>query len=432
MPTPMNRNPSSRNSFLPPADLRRPALLGACLLVASWAFIAFTPVFSVWLFGDARYYESWGGWMAAHLVPYRDFNVEYPPGALPTFVAPAYLRKLFGYHGTYYFWLRVEILVFALLALAAMTWALARLGASRRRAYLVLGAAGVAPAVLGPIAFFHFDYWPSMFAVGAVAALLYRRGALACALAAAGAAAKVYPVLLVPFALFELWQRGRWRAVATGLGAGAAVLAGAVLPFAIVAPHGLTWALHREAVRPLEIESVGAGFFAVAHSLAGVHLHIVLSGGGSHGIAGPAARAVSTVLLLAMLAVLVAVYVRYFRGPRTAEDLVVASAAVVVTYVVFSKVFSPQYLLWLVPLVLLTGGRRGLRASVLLLAILGVTQVFEPYHYVEYFHMRSTWLSLVVFARNLLVVGLLVLLVWPRRSERYAEQLDSARATGFG
>jgi len=432
MSMPMNRNSSSRSSFLPPADLRRPALLGAALLVASWAFISFTPVFSVWLFGDARYYESWGGWLAAHLMPYRDFNVEYPPGALPTFVAPVYLRKLFGYHGTYYFWLRVEILVFALLVLAAMTWALARLGASRRRAYGVLGAAGVAPAVLGPIAFFHFDYWPSMFAVAALAALLYRRGVLACALAAAGAAAKVYPVLLLPFALFELWQRGRWRAVATGVGAAAAVLAAAVLPFAIVAPHGLTWALNREAVRPLEVESVGAGFFAVAHSLAGLHLHIVLSGGGSHGIAGPAARMVSTALGIAMVAVLAAVYVRYYRSPRAAEDLVVACATVVVTYVVFSKVFSPQYLLWLVPLVLLAGGRRGMRASVLLFVILGVTQIFEPYHYVEYFHMRAAWLSLLVCARNLLVVGLLGLLVWPQPSERHAEQLDPARATGFG
>jgi hypothetical protein len=187
----MNRKSSSRSSFLPPADLRPPALLGAGLLVASWAFIAFTPVFSVWLFGDARYYESWGGWLAAHQVPYRDFNVEYPPGALPTFLAPVYLRKFAGYHGTYFFWLRVEILVFAVFTLTAMTWALARLGASRRRAYAVLGAAGIAPAVLGPIAFFHFDYWPSMFAVAAVAAILYRRGVLACALAAAGAAAKV-------------------------------------------------------------------------------------------------------------------------------------------------------------------------------------------------------------------------------------------------
>jgi len=428
----MNRISSRLSSFLPPADLRRPALLGAGLLVASWAFISFTPVFSTWLFGDARYYESWGGWIAGHQVPYRDFNIEYPPGALPTFVAPVYLRKLFFYHGRYFFWLRVEILVFALLTLAVMVFVLDRLGASRRRAYAVCIAAGVAPAVLGPIAFFHFDYWPAMFAVGAVAALVARRGVLACALAAAGAAAKIYPVLLIPFALAELWRLGGRRAVAKGVAAAAAVFAAAVGPFLIVAPHGLTWALHRETARPLEVESVAASFFAVAHALVGVHLHVVMSSGGSHGIAGPAARTVSNALAVCMLVALVVVYARYLRGPRTSDELIAACATVVVVYIVFSKVYSPQYDIWLVPLVLLMGGRRGLRAAALVLVILGVTQIFEPYHYVQYFHMATPWVAYVVFLRNLLVVGLLGLLVWPRPLEQHAQQLDPARTTGFG
>lgn len=428
---PMNPMSRIRTSFLLPAELRRPALLGAGLLVASWAFICFTPVFTPWLFGDARYYESWGTWMAAHQVPYRDFNVEYPPGALPTFIAPVYLRKLFAYHGQYFTWLRVEILVFSMLTLLAMTWVLAKLETSRRRAYAVLAAAGVVPAVLGPIAFFHFDYWPSMFAVAAVAALLARRGVLSCAFAAAGAAAKVYPILLVPFALFELWKRGRWRAVAAGVGAAAVVLAAAVGPFAVVAPHGITWALNRENVRPMEVESIGAGFFAFAHAVAGVHLHVVLSGGGSHGIGGPAARAAATALTLAMVAVLAAVYVRYFRGPRTPEELVLACATVVVTYVVFSKVFSPQYLLWVAPLVLLVGGRRGLRSSVLVLVILGVTQIWEPYFYVQYYHL-TTWVIWVVFVRNLLVIGLLGMLALPLPSKQKAKSLDPARAAGIG
>lgn len=429
---PMNRNSSRLSSFLPPADLRRPALLGAGLLVASWAFIAFTPVFSTWLFGDARYYESWGGWIAAHQVPYRDFNIEYPPGALPTFVAPVYLRKLFFYHGRYFFWLRVEILVFALLTLAVMVFVLGRLGASRRRAYAVCVAAGIAPAVLGPIAFFHFDYWPAMFAVAAVAALVVRRGVLACALAAAGAAAKVYPVLLIPFALAELWRHGGRRAVAKGVGAILAVLAAAIGPFAIVAPHGLTWALHRETARPLEVESIGASFFAVLHALAGVPVHVVLSNGGSHAIAGSAARAVANALAVCMVVALVVVYLRYLRGPRTPDDLIAACAAVVAVYIVFSKVFSPQYDLWLIPLVLLVSGRRGLRASVLLLVILGVTQIFEPYHYVDYFRMSTPWVAYVVFLRNMLVVGLLGLLVWPQPLNEHAQQLDPARAPGFG
>ncbi|HEY5058056.1 MAG TPA: glycosyltransferase 87 family protein [Gaiellaceae bacterium] len=422
---------SSRSSLLPPADLRRPALLGAVLLVASWAFICFTPLFGKWLFGDARFYENWGSWIAAHQVPYRDFNLEYPPGAIPTFVAPVYMRKIFGYHGFYFTWLRIEILVFSLLALVAMLYVLARLGVSRRRAYAVCVVAGISPAVLGPITYFHFDYWPSAFAVGAVAALVHRRGVLACALSAAGAAAKVYPVLLIPIALYELWRRGRWRAVAAGVGAALAVLAAAVGPFLIWAPHGLTWALNREQVRPLEVESIGAGFFMVAHALTGAHIHVVLSGGGSHGIAGGTAKAVSTALSVAMLAALVAIYARYFRSRHTNEDLLVACASVVVAYIVFSKVFSPQYLLWLAPLVPLLGGRRGLRASALLLVILAVTQIFEPYRYAQYFRQSTTWIPYVVFLRNMLVVGLLGLLVWPQRSKGDAEQLDAARAPGL-
>ena len=75
------------------------------------------------------------------------------------------------------------------------------LGASRRRAYAALCVAGVGPALLGPIALARFDYWPALLAVAAVAALVARRPMLACGFAAAGALAKIFPVLLVPLAL---------------------------------------------------------------------------------------------------------------------------------------------------------------------------------------------------------------------------------------
>ena len=423
---------SRRSSSLLPAELRRPALAGALLLVASWAFISFTPVFSRWLFGDARYYDTWGSWMAAHQVPYRDFNVEYPPGALPTFIAPVALRKLFDYHGTFFFWLRVEILVFSEFAFAATLFALRRLDVSGRRAYAVCCAAGVAPAVLGPIAFFHFDYWPAFLAAAAVASMLYGRGVLACAFAAAGTAAKIYPALLVPLALIELWRSGGARAVARGIVATVVVLAVAFGPFAVVAPHGLGWFFHRQYDRALEVESIGASFFAFAHSAAGVHLHILLTSGGSHGIAGSAAKRVGSLLTVLMVVALAVQYVRYFRAPASAQRLVVACAAVVTTYIVFSKVFSPQYLVWLSPLVLLIGGRRGLRASMLLFVILGVTQIFEPYYYSLYWSMDAPWVVYLVLFRNLLVIGLLGLLVWPDPSERYAKQLDPGRVAGFG
>jgi uncharacterized membrane protein len=403
-----------RSRVLPRPELRGPLLASALVTIAAWTLVVATPVYRHWLFGDARFYENWGNWMAEHQVPYRDFHVEYPPGALPTFVAPVYLRKLAGYHGTYFFWLWFEVLIFALLVLPGMAWALARLGASRRRLYAALCAAAVTPALLGPVAIFHFDYLPAALAVAAVAALVAQRGILACALAAAGTAVKVFPIVLIPFALFELWRHGRWRSVGKGIAAAVAVLAVTFGPFLVLAPHGLAWALHRQLHRPLEIESVGASFFTAAHELAGLHLHVVVTAA-SHNFAGAGPDAMVTALGVATLVALAAVYLLCLRGPPTPERLVLGCATALTAYIAFSKVFSPQYLVWLVPLVPLVGGSRGLRASVLLLAILGVTQVYNPYHQEQYWTFDTAWVNWTVIARNALVVALLAVLVWPER-----------------
>ena len=38
---------------------------------------------------DLELYRSYGDAMESRLVPYRDFDVEYPPGALPLFLVPS-------------------------------------------------------------------------------------------------------------------------------------------------------------------------------------------------------------------------------------------------------------------------------------------------------------------------------------------------------
>ncbi|HEV7132876.1 MAG TPA: hypothetical protein VGN27_03975 [Gaiellaceae bacterium] len=420
------RSPKSRSFFLPPAEYRRPLAAGAGLFVASWVLLSYVPAFSVWLYGDVRFYENWGSMIAAHLVPYRDFRIEYPPGALITFVAPTYLRKLAGYHGTYYEWFRVQILVIGLLAELAMAWTLAFLGATRRRAYAALCLAGVAPALLGPIALSRFDYWPALVAAAAVCALAARRPVLACGFAAVGGVVKVYPLVLVPIALLELWRRGGSRAVARGVALTVAVAAALAGPLTAAAPHGVAWALHRQSVRPLQVESLGAMFFAVAHEIANVHLHVVKSAG-SDNLVGSGPHLAVTLSNVATVLALLAVYALYARSDQTREQAVIACAAAVTAYIAFSKVFSPQYLVWLAPLVPLVGGRRGVRAGVLLAVVLGMTQIWEPYRYGDYFKLHTPWLTWLVVTRDLLVVALVVVLVLPLL-RRNAEQLDPVRA----
>jgi hypothetical protein len=418
------RSSISRTPLLP-AELRAPLVTGIGLFVASWLFISFTPFFGDYLFGDVRAYETWGGLMANHAVPYRDFNIEYPPGALATFLAPTYLRKLAGYHGTYFFWFRVELLVIGVAALIAMAWALAYLEASRRRAYWALCIAGIGPALLGPIAFARYDYLPATLAVAAVAALVARRPTLACAFAGLGAATKVYPAVLIPLALIELWRAHGARAVARGVAMTVGVVGALSAALVAVAPHGVAWALHRQLVRPLQVESLPAAFFALAHVIGGVHLHVVKSFG-SDNLVGSGPGHAATVSSVATTLAIAAVYVLYARGPRTREQLVVSSVAAVTAYVAFSKVFSPQYLVWLIPLVPLVGGRRGIRATALLVVILGMTQVWEPYRYTEYYTTFAPWLVTLVVVRDLLVVALLAVLLWP--SGGNADELDRGRA----
>jgi Ni/Fe-hydrogenase subunit HybB-like protein len=307
----------------------------------------------------------------------------------------------------------------------AMAWALAFLGASRRRAYSALCLAGLAPALLGPIALSRYDYWPALLAVAAVAALAARRPVLASGFAALGAAAKVYPAVLIPLALIELWRRNGPRAVSEGVAVAVGVLAALTVPFAVVAPHGVTWALHRQLVRPLQVESLGAAFFAAAHLIAGVHLHVVKSFG-SDNLVGSGADLAVTLSSVATVVALLAVYVLYARSGRTREQLIVAAAAAVTAYVAFSKVLSPQYLVWLVPIVPLVGGRRGLRAGALLAVMLGLTQIWEPYRYYDYYRTFAPWLTWLVVVRDVLVVALLAVLVWP--SGRHADELDPVRA----
>jgi hypothetical protein len=90
--------------------------------------------------------------------------------------------------------------------------------------------------------------------------------------------------------------------------------------------------------------------------------------------------------------------------------MLLACAAALVAFVAFGKVLSPQFLIWLIPVVPLVYGRRGLTASVLLAAALLVTQLWFPYRYWDlalHFGALESWL---VLARDLLLVALFAVL----------------------
>lgn len=90
--------------------------------------------------------------------------------------------------------------------------------------------------------------------------------------------------------------------------------------------------------------------------------------------------------VVSIVAVLVAL-LAFARGTAAPERLLLAVAATVTGLVAFGRVLSPQYLVWLVPLVAMTAPRRAAPAWGLLALALGLTQVWFPGRFFEVVHL---------------------------------------------
>jgi hypothetical protein len=406
---------ASTASWSRPADLAATAaalVVGLLLLTASWAAL------HAWFFDesqirDTRIYIKYGNLIAAGEVPYRDFRVEYPPAALPIFAAPAIGHTTSSFE-SYQQLFESLMYAAAALALVALAFALRCLRAGFAQTVGVLAFAGLAPLMLGSVVLSRFDLWPAAICAGAVAALVCGRPRVGLGLLGLGVATKLWPGVVAPFAFVYVWRRqGRRQALAAG-GWFAGVLAAWVLPFLIVSPSGLWHSVSGQLTRPLQIESLGSSFLLVAHQLG---LDITMrSSHGSQNLDGTAPDVIGVVQTGIQLALLVALLLAFLRLRRPLpDDLVRYAAAAVVAFVALGKVLSPQFLIWLVPLVLLVRGRRGLVATLLLGCAAVLTQIWFPYRYWDLalaFDPLSSWL---VFVRDLVLVGLLAVLAWPGR-----------------
>ena len=357
---------------------------------------------------DTPTYERYGSAMNDGRVPYRDFAVEYPPGALPVFAIPA-----LGDPSSETYRVRFEALmaVFGQAMIVALAVALVALGSSRRWLLGGLTFAALAPVLLGPVVLSRFDLWPAALTAAALCALVTGRFRLGHVALGVAVAAKLYPVVLAPLSVAYVWKRKGRREALVCAGLMLAVVAVVFAPFVAVAPGGVWDSLWNQVSRPLQIESLGAGVLLVAHHVFGTGVTMETSHG-SQNLAGTAPEVLAVFQTLVQWAALLATWILFARGPATRERLLYASAAALVAFIALGKVLSPQFLIWLIPVIPLVAGRRGLIASALLAVALVLTQLWFPYRYFDlalHFGTLESWLVLI---RDLVLVALFGWLAW--------------------
>jgi hypothetical protein len=382
---------------------------GLCLFLGSWSLLHHGSLGRDQIV-DTPTYQGYGDAGARGAVPYRDFRPEYPPGALPVFILPSLGHE--GDVAAYDRWFDREMALCGCLALLGTALCLRALRAGPIRTAAALGLFGVSPLLIGSVVLTRFDFWPAALAIFALAAVLWDRPLPAAVLLGAAIGAKLWPAALLPlFAVLLLRTRGP-RSAALWTAGVAAVLAAIFLPFTVLAPGGVGHSFHTQLARPLQIESLGSALLIAGHLVAGTTLQVTGSFG-SQNVIGSGTHTVELITTVVGVLALVAVWVMFARGPATGARLATHSAASVAALLAFGKVFSPQFVIWLVPFVLVVGGVRGIAAGGLLAAVLGLTHTWFPHHYWALAQGFAATQAGELLARDLCVVALLVVLAWP-------------------
>jgi hypothetical protein len=361
------------------------------------------------LLQDTTVYAHYSALVKRGFTPYLDFKFEYPPLALPLFLIPGWIAG-----GSWHVYERTFELMMLACGLATVglgAWLLARerVTTTRLAAGVALGA--LTPLLIGPVILSRFDLFPTLLTIAALAAVFTNKPRTSFVLLGLGVAAKAYPIVLVPLVLVYVWRNFSRREALIGVAWFAGIVAVCYLPFVAIAPDGVAWSFRDQGTRPLQIESSAASLWLAAHQLIGLHLKTFFSHGSDNLYGHPPTTAAS-VMTFVQWFVIAVVWITFALGRATRERLVLTSAAAVCAFLFLGRVLSPQYLIWLVPLVMIAPGRRGFAAVGLLAVAMILTQIWFPQRFNELkaFLPLESW---AVVARNGVLLVLLGTLAWP-------------------
>jgi uncharacterized membrane protein len=354
-----------------------------------------------------NYAQSWGSGSA----PYVGFHPEYPPGALVAFVAAYLFNGPVEY--AHAFALEMACLdLFACLLVVKATQA--RFPGRPGEVAIAAGLYLCLSTALFPVLYTRFDLVPAVVVLAAVYALLRGRIGWSAFLIGVAGAIKLWPFALAPlFVLVVLRKRGLRAALSSSLlvGLGAIAISAPVLPRAGMAVFEF---LKYHEARGIQIETTWSSVALALNALHLTSVHPEHNFGAFH-VVGPlavkfAAWSMPALVLAALLPVtLLALY--NWRRIGDPDAWIPAAVATVLGFMVAGKVLSPQFVLWIAPLLPLVARRPVSFGTALVIAAL--TTVVYPYlspalEQREPGHVRAL---LCVGTRNVLLVTFYVVLV---------------------
>ncbi|MGI2336365.1 MAG: glycosyltransferase 87 family protein [Dehalogenimonas sp.] len=386
--------------------------------IAVFGFVFTNGFYSDYEISAFGIFHQYAADMLSGQIPYLDFPVEYPPVALSLIVIPGLSGE--GY-AAYSVAFTAGIVFFDLLMLVLLAVLSRRLGLT---VWKTLAVYTLALLAIGPIIALRYDLAVACLVLLAVLALIWGNTKTCWVILGLAVMAKIYAVVLVPLFLIWHWRRGEKRElVRGGVAFGVTLLAVSIVPL-LVSAGGYIDSFLYHSDRPLQIESLYASALLAGEQLGWFSVDMKYSFG-SVNLVSPVADFFAAYYWVFVGAGLMLVYWLFDRflkktgamknkdGERdsaAALGLVAFTAAAITVFMIFNKVLSPQFIIWLYPLIPLL--RRGNPLSWILFVAIGfMTAYVYPLHYIELQDGEAvvTW---VLLARNVLLLGLLPLMIW--------------------
>ncbi|MDD4222848.1 MAG: glycosyltransferase family 87 protein [Candidatus Methanomethylophilus sp.] len=352
--------------------------------------------------------------------PYTDtagLSWEYPPLGFIIMLVPG----LFSTSGWGY---QIGFSLFAATFAVLGLWIVCQLAKfyGRNENMAALGYT-ILMALMIQFLFERYDIFPAVMVAGAVLLYVKDHKNWAFLLLAVGTMTKVYPAIFFLLFLLPLLVRHDWRRSATGAGV---FIGGCLLlwlPFIALSPDNFTMFLTYHSDRGIQLESTLASLILAAENM-GLTTTWTINSFGSFNLTGGLADALKGIAIPIMIAFILVTYavfavVLWKRGAdekQTAAILPLGMATVMLAFIVFNKVFSAQYIIWLIPVILVAlltvplRNRSWLLTLMLLLCIDFLTFRFRWIYYGLCIH--DSWCDLLLLCRNLLMIGLLMLIAY--------------------
>lgn len=383
----------------------------AAVLAVALVAVVYAVVFPNLWYGehdisDVGIYQNYARQMTDGLQPYADFDFEYPPVTAWLLAAPGHSETLAGY--TVWFGLATFLITAATGVLVTLT--AARIWPRSWQPFAAAALFALAVAAVGAIIENRMDVAVACVLAAATLALVHRRLIVAAAILGLGFALKLSPAVFLPLVLLlsPTVKRALWAVLAFVLAALAPFV-----PYLVMSPSGVwqVFAYHLE--RPLQLESVLAAPFLLAR-IWGLGWVDVVTSYGSQGIQGTGTGTAATLSSVLTVVAIASVYGLLLRRRRlllqSPDSIPLAVLAITLALLSFAKVLSPQFFVWLLPLVALVALEEPLLAGIAYAALV-LTQINFPGKYWGLVYLEPSAVRWLV-ARDLVLVVAFVTALW--------------------